>query len=161
MHKQRERETFGFSQPGDRGLAFDVCGRWQPLMRISMATERLWLQIELAEPHLLRSTGREHQGPENTDGSCGFIFIANGYVTLIPVLLSDMATMMVFLKNHAEYCQRTRGSKSGVEVLSGLIFHFLSNFSFCNFLSTSLICLRVWFRFFLNRLKNVDCGFKT
>lgn len=70
MHKQRERETFGFSQPGDRGLAFDVCGRWQPLMRISMATERLWLQIELAEPHLLRSTGREHQGPENTDGSC-------------------------------------------------------------------------------------------
>lgn len=51
-----EGETFAFSQPGDRGLPFDVFGRWQPLMRISMATERLWLQIELAELHLLRST---------------------------------------------------------------------------------------------------------
>lgn len=55
-HTQRERETFAFSQPGDRGLPFDVFGRWQPLMRISMAAEWLWLQIELAELHLPRST---------------------------------------------------------------------------------------------------------
>lgn len=51
-----QRETFAFSQPGDRGLPFDVFGRWQPLMRISMAAEWLWLQIELAELHLPRST---------------------------------------------------------------------------------------------------------
>lgn len=54
-----ERETFAFSLPGDRGLPFDVFGRWQPLMRISMAAEWLW-QIELAKHHLLRSTGRQH-----------------------------------------------------------------------------------------------------
>lgn len=63
-----ERETFAFSQPGDRDLPFDVLGRLQPLMRISMAAEWLWLQIELAELHLLRCTGRQHWEHKNIQG---------------------------------------------------------------------------------------------
>lgn len=51
---QRERETFAFSQTlaEVHPLMF---GQSQSLMRISMATERLWLQNELAQLHQLRT----------------------------------------------------------------------------------------------------------
>lgn len=51
-------------------------GRWQPLMRVSMAPEWLWLQIKLAGLLPLRSTGREHRELNNsvTSPSCLFLF---------------------------------------------------------------------------------------
>lgn len=80
-----ERETFAFSQPGDRGLPFDVFGRWQPLMRISMAAEWLW-QIELAELHLLRSTGRQHRQHKNIRG-CKLSFFPPHFSPDVKLLL--------------------------------------------------------------------------
>lgn len=52
------KETCVLSHPEDRGLLFNLFGKWQPLMRIFMNAERLHFQTDQVRLNLFIKAGR-------------------------------------------------------------------------------------------------------